>query len=137
MKTDLKIEQDVLAQLARQSNSDETHIGVIVKDGTVSLSGIVSDYPKKGIIERAVKLIAGVRAIAEEIHVNYGDSNKYLDEEIAKAAVNTLQWNASIPSEHIIVTVEAGNIYLTGELEWAFQKDFAKEPLNIYMVYEK
>ena len=137
MKTDIEIKQDVLAQLAWQPHIDEAQIGVTVKEGIVTLTGIVSDYPKKGIIDSAVKSIAGVKAVAEEIKVKFGDREKYSDEEIAKAAINALEWNASVPSENIILKVEDGTIYLTGELEWAYQKDFAKRTIeHLYGVQE-
>ncbi|TYC10573.1 BON domain-containing protein [Bizionia gelidisalsuginis] len=130
MKTDIAIKEDVLEELNWLPNIDETQIGVIVKDGVVTLTGTVSDYPKKGIIDRAIKRINGVKAVAEEIKVKYGDRDKYSDEGIAKAAVNALEWNASVPSEHIIINVENGTVHLTGELEWAFQKEFAKRTIE-------
>ncbi|MEM5565062.1 BON domain-containing protein [Psychroserpens sp. AS72] len=137
MKTDLEIKNDVLDELSWQPNIDETQIGVVVNDGIVTLSGIVSDLPKKISIENAVKHVAGVKAVAEEIKVKYTDSDKYSDVEIAKAAISALEWNASVPSEQIIVEVEDGKIYLTGELEWAYQKDFAKRTIeHLYGVKE-
>ena len=137
MKTDLEIKNDVLEELSWQPNIDETQIGVIVNNGIVTLSGIVSDLPKKISIENAVKRVAGVKAVAEEIKVKYTDSDKQSDIEIAKAAISALEWNASVPSEKIIVEVEDGKIYLTGELEWAYQKDFAKRTIeHLYGVKE-
>jgi len=130
MKTDLEIKEDVLAQLAWQPNIDETQIGVTVKEGIVTLTGLVDDFSKKGIIDIAVKSIAGVKAIAEDIEVKHEYKDQYSDEEIAKAAINALEWNASVPSENIIVEVEDGVIHLTGELEWAYQRDFAKRTIE-------
>lgn len=130
MKTDLEIKEDVLAQLAWQPNIDETQISVTVKDGIVTLTGLVDDFSKKGIIDIAVKSIAGVKAIAEDIEVKREYKDQYSDKEIAKAAINALEWNASVPSENIIVEVENGIIHLTGELEWAYQRDFAKRTIE-------
>jgi osmotically-inducible protein OsmY len=137
MKTDLEIKNDVLTELKWQPNMEETEIGVTVNDGIVTLIGIVSNLPKKTAIENAVKRISGVKAVAEEIKVKYTDSDKQSDIEIAKAAINALEWNASVPSEDIIVTVENGIIYLTGELEWEYQKRFAKRTIeHLYGVKE-
>lgn len=137
MKTDLEIKKNVLAELSWLPNIDETEIGVTVNNGIVTLTGIVSDLPKKISIDNAVKQVAGVKAVAEEIKVKYTDSDKKSDIEIAKAAINALEWNASVPSEQIIVEVEDGKIYLTGELEWAYQKDFAKRTIeHLYGVKE-
>ncbi|WP_452229148.1 BON domain-containing protein [Lacinutrix sp. MEBiC02404] len=130
MKTDLEIKNDVLSELSWLPNIDETEIGVTVNKGIVTLVGIVSDLPKKTTIEDAIKRISGVKAVAEEITVKYTDSDKKSDVEIAKAAINALEWNASVPSEEIIVTVEDGKISLTGELEWPYQKSFAKRTIE-------
>ena len=130
MKSDLKIKNDVLEELSWQPNIDETQVGVAVKNGIVTLTGIVSDLTKKDAIESAVKSIAGVKAVAEEIKVKYGDSDKHSDIEIAKAAVDALDWNASVPMDQITVEVDHGTIYLTGEVEWAYQKDFAKRTIE-------
>ena len=130
MKSDAQIKQDVLDELVFQPNIDETQIGVIVEDGIVTLTGFVNDYPKKIAAERAAKNIAGVKAVAEDIEVKYGDEYKKTDKEIAKAAVTALEWSASVPKEKVMVKVENGYIYLTGELPWAYQKKAAKRTVQ-------
>ena len=47
MKSDSEIKEDVLDELVWQPNIDETQIGVIVKNGVVTLSGVVDSYSKK------------------------------------------------------------------------------------------
>lgn len=137
MKTDLEIKQDVLAELNWLPHIDETQIGVTVNNGIVTLTGTVSNYPKKRIIDRAVRRISGVKAVAEEVIVKYGDSDKNSDIEIAKTAVNALELNTSVLSENILLKVEDGKIYLTGELEWAYQKKFAEIAIeHLYGVKE-
>ncbi|EPR73780.1 Osmotically inducible protein Y precursor [Winogradskyella psychrotolerans RS-3] len=126
MKTDVEIRNDVLDELAWQPNIDEAEIGVIVKDGIVTLTGTVDNYNKKIAAENAVKSVKGVRAVAEDIEVNYGSSFKMNDTEIAKAAVTSLEWNASVPNEKVLIKVENGWINLTGEVQWSYQKDAAK-----------
>jgi osmotically-inducible protein OsmY len=130
MKTDAQIKKDVLDELAWQPNIDETEIGVIVEDGVVTLTGFVDAYPKKVAAEKAVKNVAGVKAVAEDIQVKYGDDYKKTDKEIAKAAVNALEWNATVPKEKVMVKVDNGYIYLTGELSWEHQKDAAKRTVE-------
>lgn len=130
MKTDAEIKQDVLDELAWQPNIDETEIGVIVENGVVTLSGVVNDYAKKVAANKAAKSVAGVKALAEDIEVKYGDDYKKTDKEIAKVAVNALEWNASVPKEKVMVKVDNGYIYLTGKLPWAYQKNTAKRTLQ-------
>ena len=44
MKTDARIKDDVLQELAWQSGVNKTEIGVIVKDGIVTLTGVITSY---------------------------------------------------------------------------------------------
>ncbi len=130
MKTDAQIKQDVLDELVFQPNIDETQIGVIVEDGVVTLSGVVNEYAKKVAANKVAKSVVGVKAVAEDIEVKYGDDFKKTDKEIAKAAVNALEWNATVPKEEVMVFVEDGYIYLSGEVPWDYQRNAAKRTLQ-------
>ena len=68
----------------------------------------------------------GVKAVAEDIEVGYANSNKPNDTEIAKAAVNAIKWDTSIPEGKVMVKVENNWVYLSGEVNWDYQKDSAK-----------
>ena len=130
MKTDVEIKEDVLDELAWQPNIDETEIGVIVESGVVTLSGVVDNYSKKIAAEKAVKGVEGVKALAGDIEVKYGDEYKKTDKEIAKAVINALEWNSSVPEEDITVKVEDGWVYLSGEVKWEYQKNAAKRAVE-------
>ena len=130
MKSDAQIKQDILDELIFLPDIDETQIGVIVEDGVVTITGFVDVYSKKVAAEKAVKSVVGVKAVAEDIVVKYGDDYKKTDKEIAKAAVNALEWNASVPREKVMVKVENGYIYLTGNLPWAYQRNAAKRTVQ-------
>ena len=130
MKTDAEIKQNVLDELAWRPGIDETQIGVIVEDGVVTLSGVVNEYAKKVAAEKAVKSVKGVKAVAEDIEVKYGDSYKKTDKEIAKSVVTALDWAATVPKEKVMVKVEDGHVYLSGELPWAYQKNAAKRAVE-------
>lgn len=130
MKTDLKIKEDVLAELEWQPNIDETQIGVIVKDGIVTLEGTVDSYAKKLAAEKAVKNVYGVKAVVEGIKVKYNAGDHKSDTEIAEAAVNSLKWNASVPSDSIKIKVEDGWVYLSGEVAWDYQKNAANNAMQ-------
>lgn len=130
MKTDSKLKEDVMAQLSWEPNLEENQIGVTVEGGVVTLSGVVNDYAQKTAAERAVKKVDGVKAVAEEIEVKYGDAFKKSDKEIAKAAVHALEWNIAVPEEKIMIEVKEGGVYLTGEVKWNFQRDAAKKSIE-------
>ncbi|HEY5687459.1 MAG TPA: BON domain-containing protein [Yeosuana sp.] len=126
MKTDFEIKDDVLDELAWQPNIDETQIGVIVENGVVTLSGVVNSFAKKLDAEKAAKRVEGVKAVALDIEVKYGTDFKKTDKEIAKAIVDAFEWNALVPEDDIMVKVENGWVYLTGEVQWAYQMNAAK-----------
>lgn len=129
MKTDVEIKDDVLDELAWQPNIDETQIGVIVEDGVVTLSGVVNSYAKKLAAEKAAKIVEGVKAVALDIEVKYGTDFKKTDKEIAKAIVDAFEWNSSVPEDDISVKVENGWAYLSGEVQWSYQKNAAKNAI--------
>lgn len=130
MKTDFEIKEDVLDELAWQPNIDETQIGVIVEQGVVTLSGIVNSYTKKLAAEKAVKRVLGVKAVALDIEVKYGNDFKKTDKEIAKAIVEAFEWSSEVPADNIEVKVENGWVYLRGELQSNYQKNAAKNAVE-------
>ena len=135
MKTDAQIKEDVLDELAFQPNVDETQIGVIVENGVVTLSGVVNTYSKKLAAETAAKGIDGVKAVALDVEVKYGTDYKKTDKEVAKAIVDAFEWNSSVPQDDITIKVENGWVYLSGEVQWSYQKNAAKNAIeNLYGV---
>ena len=122
MKTDAKIKLDVQDELAWEPSIDETKIGVAVDEGVVTLSGEVDSHSKKLAAEKAAKRVSGVKAVAEDIVVKYPSSMDKSDTEIAKAAVDALEWHSSVPNDSVIVKVENGWVSLSGAVKWAYQK---------------
>lgn len=77
MKTNPEIQKNAMEQLRWQPILDAAEIGVSVKNGIVTLSGLVHSYPKKLAAEIAVKKVSGVKAVAENIVVHiYPDQQK-------------------------------------------------------------
>ena len=130
MKSDSEIKEDVLDELMWQPNIDETQIGVIVEKGVVTLTGFVDTYAKKTAAIEAVKNVKGVKAVANDIEVKYGSDYKKTDKEIAKAVVNALSWNSSVPDDKLSIEVRDGWVYLSGQLEWHYQKDAARKAVE-------
>ena len=130
MKSDIQIQQDVMDQLKWEPGLNAAEIEVIVKNGIVTLSGTVDTYSQKITAEDAVKKIAGVKAIAEEIQVRISPSYRKSDSEIAEAVLFALKWNTSIPYEDIKVMVQDGVVSLEGEVEWDLQRITAKNAVK-------
>lgn len=130
MKSDTELQRDVLNELAWEPSVAPAHIGVSVKDGIVTLSGHVSSYWEKYAAERAAKRVYGVRAVANELDVKLPGDSKRTDEDIARAAVNALRSNVSIPADRVKVTVSKGWVTLEGEVDWQFQKNAAEHAIR-------
>ncbi len=126
MKTDIQIQRDIQAELEWEPYLNSSEIGVAVSDGVVTLSGKVNSFSKKMALEKAVKRIAGVRALAEDIEVGVSPELVKTDSEIAQAVLNVLKWNTTIPDEQIYVKVEDGIVKLEGETNWDFQRSSAQ-----------
>jgi len=133
MKTDQQLQQDVIAELAWEASVDAARIGVEVKDGVVTLSGHVDSYPEKCEAERAAQRVSGVKALAVEITVNLPGPNQRSDADIARAAENLLEWMTYAQKDGIKVMVEGGWITLTGEVDWAYQRNAAVRGLRPLM----
>lgn len=130
MKTDAKIKLDVQDELSWEPSIDETKIGVAVDEGIVTLSGEVDNFSKKLAAEKAAKRVSGVKGVAEDIVVKYPSSIDKSDTDIAKAAVEALEWHSSVPDNAVIVKVENGWVYLTGEVKWSYQKYSASNAIK-------
>lgn len=122
VRSDEQIQRDVLDELKWDARVQPNEIGVIVKDGVVTLTGWVDSYLKKLAAEEAAHRVRGVHAVANDIEVRLPSSSKHTDADIASAAYRALEWDAFVPSDKIEMTVEKGWVTLRGEVEWAFQK---------------
>jgi len=106
MKTNETLQADVQKTIKWEPLLNTAEIGVTAKNGVVTLSGMVDSYAKKVEAENAAKRVSGVKAVAEEIEVSYGNSFKKNDIEIATEILNAWKWNWEIPSDRIMVKVE-------------------------------
>ena len=122
MKTDMELKNDVLEELKWEPSVEPAEIGVVVKDGIITLTGYVNRFPEKFEAERAAQRVAGVKAVANEIEIKLPGYNERTDTDIARAAANALDWDTYVPHDHIKVAVQNGWITLTGEVEWYYQK---------------
>jgi osmotically-inducible protein OsmY len=130
MKTDGRLQKDVMDELKWEPTIHAAEIGVAVKDGVVTLSGSVDSYGKKWAADRAAKRVLGVKAVAEEIKVTLAGSHKRADKEIAQTATNVLSWNHWIPSNRVKVMVQDGRITLSGDVDYYFQKERAEDAVR-------
>lgn len=127
MRTNGELQRDVEAALGWEPSLRVAEIGVIVKDGIVTLTGTVDSFAKKAQAEEATKDVVGVMAIVEKIDVQFGSKGRREDNEIARDVLEALRLTSEIPVEKIQVKVEDGWVSLLGELPWNYQKEAAKK----------
>ncbi len=125
-KTDTEIKNDVLSELKYDPSLKVTEIGVLVTDGVVTLNGYTTSFDEKLAAVHAVKRVAGVLAIADDIELHIPDANHRTDGEIAAAAAHKIEWSTTIPKGTVEITVRNGWIILEGEVEWWYQKNAAE-----------
>lgn len=130
MKSDNQIQKDVMEELKWEPFLSTSEIGVAVKNGVVTLSGLVDNYTKKLAAEKAAKNVSGVKAVAEDIQVGISPSYRKTDTEIAEAVVNALKWHSAVQEEKIKIKVEDGTVKLEGEVEWEYQRTNAKSAIE-------
>jgi osmotically-inducible protein OsmY len=127
---DQALKQKVLDELAWQPGFDESHIGVTVRGGFVTLTGHVKSYAEKYAAERAAGRVTGVRAIADEMQVRHLSSVDHDDAELAKRAFDVISWDLSVPRNRVKIRIEKGWVTLEGDVDWRFQKQAAEADIR-------
>ena len=125
MKTNEELQKDVQDAIKWEPLLNAAEIGVTTKDGIVTLTGVVDNYSKKLQAEEAARNVAGVTVVVEKIKIEFGDTDKKSDSEIATAVLNAFKWNLQVPNDKVKVKVEDGWVTLDGVLEWNYQREEA------------
>lgn len=123
MKTDTQLRQEIQLELSWDPAVKSTDIGVIVKDGVVTLTGDLTSYAEKHAVEHAIQRVRGVKAIALQMHVRLVPALERNDADIALAARRALDWSVLVPDGHVQITVENGWLTLSGEVTWAYERE--------------
>jgi osmotically-inducible protein OsmY len=129
MKTNESLQKDVQDAIKWEPLLHAAEIGVIVKDGIVTLTGTVDSYSKKIEAETAAKKVAGVKAVVEDIDIDYGHFGVTTDEEVATEVVKAFQSSISVPDEKIKVKVEDGWVTIDGTVNWDYQRRASKNAI--------
>jgi osmotically-inducible protein OsmY len=132
MTTDKELQAAVEQELLWEPSVHAEHIGVSVNNGIVQLDGHVNGYLEKWAAERATMRVANVKAVASELKVELSSSDTRTDTDIARAALNLLEWNLAVPNT-VKVQVTDGWLTLKGVVEWQYQKEEAERAVRSLM----
>jgi osmotically-inducible protein OsmY len=119
-RPDMRIQNDVTNALYFDAVTDEFEIDASVDAGVVTLTGNVDSWAEKDIAEQVVKGIKGIRAIKNQIDVKYDTERP--DAEIRTEIERRLQIDPFINDGLIVVSVEEGEVVLTGTVGSAVEK---------------
>ena len=133
MKSNETLQRDVQESIKWEPLLHAAQIGVIAKNGIVTLTGTVDSYAKKMEAETATKKVAGVKAIVEKIEIDYGHFGKITDDKIAEDILKEFNSNLTVPSNSIKVTVENGWVTLEGNVNWNYQREATKNSVTNLM----
>jgi osmotically-inducible protein OsmY len=124
---DEQIRDAVLHQLDWEPDFNSSRIGVAVDDGVATLTGFADSYADKLAIERAVKRVYGVRAVANDIEVKLAADRS--DTDVAQDCLAALRTRVTVPSS-VKVTVRHGHVTLDGPVDWMYQRIAAGDAIK-------
>jgi osmotically-inducible protein OsmY len=130
MRSDSDIKRDVETELRWTPDLDATDVAAAVKDGVVTLTGFVKSYLARYEAERAVKRVAGVRGVANDLEVRLPTVDQRPDPDIARDAVAALKAQLPFSSENIKVVVKDGWVTLEGAVEWNYARESAEKAVR-------
>lgn len=130
MKSNSDLQKDVQNAIKWESSMYAEQIGVMAKNGVITLSGTVDSHSKKITAENASKNVRGVKAIEQEIIIRYGKFLKRSDTEIATNILEAWKNNFCVPKYGINVEVENGWVKLQGEVPYKFQEEETQKSIE-------
>jgi osmotically-inducible protein OsmY len=132
MRTDVRIQHDVIEELKWDTRVDETDVGVEVDKGVVTLTGTVDNYAKRLAAREAAHRVGGVLDVADDIQVVVPGSARQTDTELAQAVRTALTSNVFVVAKHIRSTVTDGRVTLEGEVDnWSERSDAEQAVRNL------
>lgn len=121
---DQELQDAVEHELRWVPQIDAAKIGVGVDDGVVTLSGHVSSYSQKIAAGQAAFRTRSVKDVANDLRVLL-PGEALTDEDITATVRAALNATSAVPADLIKVAVHDGQVVLTGEVKWNFQRDAA------------
>ena len=130
MKTDRELQHDVIDELEWEPAVDASKIGVTADHGVVTLVGEVGNYSERFEAEKAVRRVAGVQGLANDLDVRVDEVRPPHDPDIAQRALSAIDWNVAIPKGSVKVMLSQGWLTLEGQVEWMYQKRAAEDAVR-------
>jgi osmotically-inducible protein OsmY len=128
MWNDTELQRDIENEVGWELSACHMQISVTVKGGAVQLGGHVDSFWEKCAAERAAWRVAHVNHVTNDIRVVVPFDRQRDDDDIALAAMSSLEWNCLVPGT-VEVQVAEGWVTLSGSVERQQQKEEAERAL--------
>lgn len=128
--SDVDLKWEILNKLKTHPGIKVSEIGVIVKNGVVTLVGNVLSYGEKSRIITVVQRVNDSGVIIDDIVVSIPESLRKTDSEILKAAKDQIAWSMKICPQTVRLEIKNGWLTVSGEVEWWHQKNSVSNILN-------
>lgn len=112
LRSDSALEKDIGGAFDHDPLSESWEVEATVKNGTVTLSGVVDSWAERDLVGKIAKGVRGVRAVENKIAVSYKAERS--DNEIKEEIERRLTWDALVDDSLIDVKVEASEVVMTG-----------------------
>ena len=123
-RTDEQLRADVTHELQQDVATREHVIGVVAKDGTVTLTGAAGSWPEKTLFAQVAKTVKGVKGIDNQVVIHYEIVPS--EAEISADVKHRLANDVSLDGEVIGVTVTGHTVHLTGVVGSVAEKSRAR-----------
>lgn len=114
LRTDLGLHAAVSAAVRAALGMAAAEVTVVVRDGVVTLAGVVNTPAEKMAAERAAQRVQGVHAVAEELGIRSAHFAPVTDEMLARTAVDALAAGVRPIGRDVTIQVENGWVSLGG-----------------------
>ena len=124
--TNEELREDVTDELSFDPKVDSSSIAVGTDDGTVTLRGTVGSFREKRAAQKAAERVHGVTDARNELTVRLMTDGARSDADVRGDVLQALMLDTAVP-DTIDAKVNSGEVALTGEAEFRYQRDEALE----------
>ncbi|MFW5640976.1 MAG: BON domain-containing protein [Thermodesulfobacteriota bacterium] len=123
MRSDMEIRDDIKEALLVNPATESYEVTVNVEDNVVSLEGNVASWQERELAGKIARGVSGVREVNNDISVSYKTNRT--DKEIKEDVQAALNWDVLVDDALINITVNNGEVILTGTVGSAAEKSEA------------
>ncbi len=122
-RNDAQIRDDVITALANNPATEAFQVNTEVNNGNVVLSGQVQSWQEKQLCRKITEGVRGVRDVKNNININYTAFRT--DRDIKADILSRLKWDIYVNQQFIDVSVDDGDVSLSGNVASAAEKEWA------------